>query len=70
MTAINKLLKELKTANPPLQVAVIAPNHVRQFAEHMRTTMFNPENHSIDFFVKAIEAGEVKIMGVPLRVRK
>lgn len=70
MTARNRLLKELKTAYPPLEVAVINPRDVRNFAEHMRLSMHNPEKHSIDFFVKAIEEGKAKIMGIPLQVRK
>jgi hypothetical protein len=66
MTLINRLIREAKS-DPPPRYLVIPRHRVRQVAEHARMLMQH-EPLSCDGIEKMIIAGEMKMMGIPVRV--
>lgn len=68
MTAVNRMIKEAKTTTA--NTVYIRLNEVRAVAEHMRKSMFDPEKHSIDWFVKQIHTGECKVLDKKLHIIK
>lgn len=64
---INWLIKQAKASPQPTELAL--PRHrVRQVAEHARLSMFMGDCCSCDELAAAIERGEMKILGVPVRI--
>lgn len=65
MTALNRIIREIKYGGAT--EVFIRSNEVRTIAEHCRLTMYN-HAMSTDEFEKMIRAGEMRCLGVPVKV--